>query len=132
MDFSDLRNYIEKSKILPEAALKTDKQKKYDAIFFVDKPEELEADTFVTYHFNEISTNKNHLRTFVVELRVHAKDPLNITPLKENLISLLDFSYRPCDIPNFVKLVYSNDGGIYYDNNTGFYKDKLFFACKTL
>jgi len=129
MDFEKVREYIAKANIVPKAVLKTDKRKKYDAIFFVDKSDELQADDFIIYTFNELDGGKD-LRHFTLTLKICCVDPLNIVSLKENLIKLLNFYDRPCDIENIAKLVFSNEGGIYFDENTKCYVNKLFFDCK--
>lgn len=130
MNFEELRTYIAESGILPKATLKENKRKKVDAIFLFHKPDEIESDDFVVYSFNELNGNKD-LKQYVLTLKIYSKDALNIVANKENLINLLNFYNRPCLIGNISKLVFSNDSGVYFDEKTKCYVNKLFFDCRT-
>ena len=131
MDFEELRVFIANAKILPQAKSKTNKNKKYDAIFLVEKPAQIEADKFIVYRFNEVGGGKV-VRQYAVELKVCANDILSLIEIKDNLIKLLDFHDRSCEITQYVKCVLSNEGGIYFDENNNFYVDKLFFEVKRI
>ena len=102
----------------------------FDAIFLFHKPDEIESDDFVVYSFNELNGNKD-LKQYVLTLKIYSKDALNIVANKENLINLLNFYNRPCLIGNISKLVFSNDSGVYFDEKTKCYVNKLFFDCRT-
>lgn len=131
MDFEELRAYIANAGILPKAKLATDKRKKFDAIFLCNKPKEIEADNFIVYSFNELNGGKT-IRQFLITLKVCGNDITSVINLKDSLIQLLNFYDRPCEITRYSKLVFSNEGGIFYDTNTEKYIDNLYFECKLL
>lgn len=131
MDFEELRAYIVNADIVPKAKLTADKHKKFDAIFLYNKPKEIEADNFITYSFNELNGGKT-VRQFLITIKVCGNDLLSVINLKDSLIELLNFYDRPCEITRYSKLVFSNEGGIFYDTNTDKYIDNLYFECKLL
>ncbi len=127
MDFEDLREYLADNIELKGTLNK----KEIDAIFLLYKPQQAEADNFIVYSFYELDGGKT-VRHFMLELKLCCADVPTAIALKDSIVNLLDFYNRPCEITRFKKFVFSNEGGIYFDENTGYYVDKLFFDCKLI
>lgn len=103
------------------------------AIYLIEKPEshKLTSGNAVIIKFNEL--NGGHtVRQYSLEIKAMAQEMINVVIIKNAIVKLLDYHNRPCDIGNYVKLKFNNEGGVYYDANNGMYVDKLFFECKTV
>lgn len=103
------------------------------AIYLIEKPEshKLTSGNAVIIKFNEL--NGGHtVRQYSLEIKAMAQEMINVVIIKNAIVKLLDYHNRPCDIGNYVKLTFSNEGGVYYDTNNNMYVDKLFFECKTV
>ena len=100
-------------------------------IYLIEKPEshKLSSGNAVIIKFNEI--NGGHtVRHYSVEIKCMAKEIIDVVIIKDAIIKMLDFYNCPCPIGTYTKLQFSNEGGIYYDQNNQMYIDKLFFDCK--
>lgn len=103
------------------------------AIYLIEKPEshKLTSGNAVIIKFNEL--NGGHtVRQYSLEIKAMAQEMINVVIIKNAIVKLLDYHNRPCDIGNYVKLKFNNEGGVYYDANNGMYVDTLFFECKTV
>lgn len=130
MDFDCVRQYLVDSGIVPKATLKTDKKKKFDAIFLLDKPEEIEADTFLCYRWR--LDEGGIVKKYRFEIDVYSKDITTGEELKNKIKDCLDFRYRPIEIDEFVKFSLSDEDGFSYMDALEVYKDTLYFKCNSL
>lgn len=130
MNFDVVRQYIVDSGIVPKAANKKDKHKKYDAIFLLEKPEEIEADTFLCYRYR--LDEGGIVKKYRFEIDVYAKDILTGEELKTKIKNLLDFRYRPIEMDEFIKFSLSDEDGFLYMDSLETYKDTLYFKCNSL
>lgn len=134
--FSELREYIlshiENMTGLKFKAKEKNSKKTVPSVFLIEKPDIYELSNIgIIIKFNEISTG-NDVRHYAIELKIESKEIADLLTTKEALVSLLDFYNRPCEIANYVKFVFSNEGGFYFDKNINLYVDKLFFDCKLI
>ncbi len=127
MDFDCVREYIVDSGICPKGHYKSDVNTEYDAIFLLQKPEKIEADTFMVYRFHQQSGGI--VQKYRFEIDVCAKEILTGIDLRNKLRDLFDFKFRPCPIDNFVKFEMVDEDGFSYDENTGFNITTLYFDC---
>lgn len=130
MDFEVVRIYIVNSGIVPKGHFKNDETKTYDAIFLVDKPEEIESDTFLVYRFRHVSGGV--VKKYKFELDVCAKNILDGIELKNKITNLLNFKFCSCDIDNFTKFALSDESGFDLDTSTGLYVTTLYYDCNYL
>ena len=89
MDFDVVRQYLVDSGIVPKCTNKKDHRKKYDAIFLLDKPEEIEADTFLVYRYR--LDEGGIVKKYRLEIDIFAKDIL----LAKALLMLKSSSVSP-------------------------------------
>ncbi len=129
MNFDVVRQYLVDSGIVPQATNKKDNQRVYDAIFLLEKPEELEADTFLCYRYR--LDEGGIVKKYRFEIDVYAKDILAGEALKTEIKNLLDFRYRPIDMDEFIKFTLSDEDGFLYNEATEIYKDTLYFRCNS-
>lgn len=134
--FNELRRFIinnlEIDGIAFRATDKTDGQI-YDAVYLVEKPEthETTSGNYLLIKWNQ--NNGGHtVRSFTVEIWIMTKDLGDNCLIANELVNLLDFYNRPCEISKYKKFVLSNEGGTYYNDNIHLYTDKLFFECKLI
>ena len=99
-------------------------------IFLQEKPVEVkDVDSYIVYSFREIDGGKA-VRHFAVSIIVNAKTVNGIYEIRQNIIDQMDWYYKPCPLKNgYKKFVLSNEGGVYKDDISGYYVDKLFFDC---
>lgn len=130
MDFDVVRQYLVDSGIVPKCTNKKDHRKKYDAIFLLDKPEEIEADTFLVYRYR--LDEGGIVKKYRFEIDVYSKDITTGEELKNKIKDCLDFRYRPIEIDEFVKFSLSDEDGFLYMDALEIYKDTLYFKCNSL
>lgn len=130
MDFDCVREYLVNSGIVPKCTNKKDHRKKYDAIFLLEKPEDIEADTFLVYRFR--LDEGGIVKKYRFEIDVYAKDIISGEELKNNIKNCLDFRYRPIEMDDFVKFAISDEDGFTYMDSLEVYKDTLYFKCNSL
>lgn len=130
MDFDVVRQYLVNSGIVPKCTNKKDKKKKYDAIFLIEKPEDIEADTFLVYRYR--LDEGGIVKKYRLEIDIFAKDILTGEELKNKIKDCLDFRYRPIEIDEFVKFSLSDEDGFSYMDALEVYKDTLYFKCNSL
>lgn len=136
--FGELREYIiahleQDTGLMFNAKVENADKSTSKAVWLVEKPSTFlpADDRYVVIKFNEINGGQT-IRHFALELQIHAKEIRDIVLTKDALVNMLDFYNRPCEIPRYKKLVFSNEGGIYFDENKNLYVDKLFFDCKLI
>lgn len=130
MDFDVVRQYLVNSGIVPKCTNKKDKKKKYDAIFLIEKPEDIEADTFLVYRYR--LDEGGIVKKYRLEIDIFAKDILTGEELKNKIKDCLDFRYRPIDMDEFVKFALSDEDGFLYTDSLDAYRDTLYFKCNSL
>lgn len=128
MDFENVRAYIVASGIVPKAKLKADTTKEYDAIFLLNKPDEMDADQYFVYRFRRNGGN-SIVNKYIFEIKVCAENALTAIELKDKVAALLDFYCRPVEIEGFIKFRLSDEDGVSYDADTGLYVCTLAFDC---
>lgn len=134
LSFVELKNYIESHIAdfdgLTFSARDRNSKRDYSAVYLVEKPETHDiTSNALIIKWNEYNGGKT-IRSFAVEIRIMSRDIASVIKIKDALVNLLDFWNRPCDIPKYKKLKLSNEGGIYCDEISKMYVDKLFFDCK--
>lgn len=130
MLFDAVRQYLVDSGIVPKATLKTDKRKKFDAIFLLEKPEEMQADTFLIYRWR--LEEGGILNKYRFEIDVYSKDILTGEELKKQIKNKLDFFTRPDEmLDDFVKFALTDEDGFSYLDSEEIYKDTLYFRCNS-
>lgn len=100
-------------------------------VFLAEKPKEIETETYITYAFRELEGG-NKYRHFAVEITVCSKNISDVYDLRGKIIENMDFYYKPCEIENIHKFIFSNEGGVYHDDIAGYYRDTLYFDCKKI
>lgn len=136
LSFVELKNYIESHIAdfdgLTFSARDRNSKRDYSAVYLVEKPETHDiTSNALIIKWNEYNGGQT-IRSFAVEIRIMSKDIASVIKIKDALVNLLDFYNRPCEIPKYKKFVLSNEGGIYLDEISGLYVDKLFFDCKLI
>jgi len=130
MLFDVVRQYLVDSGIVPKCTNKKDKKKKYDAIFLIEKPEDIEADTFLIYRWR--LDEGGIVKKYRFEIDVFAKDILSGKELKKQIKNTLDFLTRPDDmLDEFIKFALTDEDGFLYNESAGIYKDTLYFRCNS-
>ena len=137
MNFNELREFIiahiETDTGLQFRAKNKAGRNSDKAVWLFEKPEALTPtdDRFILIKWHEINGGQT-VRHFVIDIWIHSKELRDVIITKDALVNMLDFYNRPCEIDRFKKLVLSNEGGIYFDENKHLYVDKLFFDCKLI
>lgn len=114
LDFNNLRAFIENADICG------------NNIFLFDKPIEIKADHYILYSFKELDGGRT-TREYQIDIRIVGRDKQKILDMKEKLIYLLDFYYKPCPIKGIRSLKLLNGGGFDFDNRTKEYNVFLYF-----
>lgn len=127
MVFDAVKEYIANSGIVPKAVFKADTSVQYDAIFYLGKPEQIEAEQYLVYSFKQ--NGGSVVKRYTLEILVCAKEAVVSEELKEKVVDLLNFYCRPVKIRRFTKFVLSEAEGINYDPDTGVYFNRLVFDC---
>lgn len=135
-NFNELREYIISHITditgLPFVAIEETTSTEYPAIYLVEKPEchKPKDKRYIVIRFNQI--NGGVVKQYAVEVRIYDSEIYNLINIKDNLTTMIDFHDRPCEIAQYKKCVFSNEGGIYFDDVKNLYCDKLFFEVKKL
>lgn len=130
--FKDLKDYLTANlPTMTGLTFSVNNSNTTKAIYLIEKPEshKLTSGNAVIIKFNEL--NGGHtVRHYSIEIKAMAQEMINVVIIKNAIVKMLDCYNRPCDIGNYVKLTFSNEGGIYFDTNNQMYIDKLIFECK--
>ena len=137
VNFNEVRNYIiENIAVFGDISFTaTDKttNRQYQSIYLVEKPQNhiITSGNALIIKFHELNGGQV-VRQHQVEIWILSNDLSNMVTIKDKIVNLLDFYNRPCEITQFNKFRFSNEGGIYFDDSLALYKNKLFFECKQL
>jgi hypothetical protein len=124
MDMDLIREYLAANSIVGEN------------VFLVEKPnvKELKDITdYIIYNFKEIDGGST-VRRYQLDIRAVSNDPLKAIEIKDNVIQLLDFYYKSCNIKNDDTVIRScklvNGGGFIKDNDRNTYNAIIYFEVK--
>ena len=111
----------------------TDGSNNFNAVYLIEKPQnhKITSGNALIIKFNELNGGQA-VRQHKIEVWILSKSLSDMVTIKDKIVNLLDFYNRPCEIPQFNKFRFSNEGGIYFDDKIEMYKNKLFFECKQI
>jgi len=102
-------------------------------VFLLEKPKQIEAETYITYNFKEINGGES-IRNYQLDLRIVGKDKLLLLTIKDRLIEILDNFNKPTKIKDssvtirHTRLI--NGGGIIKSEDSGEYNVLVYFLVK--
>ena len=99
-------------------------------VFLQEKPVEIhDVDSYIVYSFHEVDGGRV-LRHFAVSVIINSNTVDGVYSIRQNMIEKLDFTTNKNKCPfgnGYKKFVLSNEGGVYKDDISGYFVDKLFF-----
>lgn len=135
-NFNELREYIishiSDNAGLSFVAIDETTSTEYPAIYLIEKPEchKPKDKRYIVIRWNQIGGGT--VKQYAVTVYVYDSEIYNVVNTKENLVNLLDFHNRPCEITQYVKCWFSGESGIYYDDEKKVYSDRLYFEIKKI
>lgn len=121
-----IRNYL-----LNDLQLKTLLENQ-DAIYLVEKPKEINSDTYIVYFFKPLTGG--FIKDYQIEFRLISKDLSKLIAIQSRLINLLDDTRGKMIIKDNETVIRStkllNGGGTVKNENTGNHETVVFFLCQ--
>lgn len=99
-----------------------------NAIYFVEKPQEIENDVYIIYKTKPISGG--YVKNYQIEFNIVGKDLAKLMQIQNRLIYLLDDPRNEKHIENIYHTELLNGGGIVKNPDTGNYEIILYFLYK--
>lgn len=103
-----------------------------EAIYLVEKPKEMENETYIVYFFKPISGG--YIKDYQIEFRLISKDLSKLFAIQSRLIKLLDDPRDEVIIKDDETAIRSrkllNGGGSWKNPETGNYEMVVYFLCQ--
>ena len=119
MDINLIIEYLKTAGVVPNAVHKEDSAFVYSACYFMSKPKEHKADSYITCNYRTV---KNGFPSkHIVTLTICAVDPLEAVELKKRVLNALDFRCKYIPIAHMVKFALNSEDELRQDLTTGVY-----------
>ena len=119
MDINLIIEYLKTAGVVPNAVHKEDSAVVYPACYFMSKPKEHKADSYITCNYRTV---KNGFPSkHIVILTICAVDPLEAVELKKRVLNALDFRCKYIPIAHMVKFALNSEDELRQDLTTGVY-----------